>query len=264
VLISRAGSGDIEPALRVMSEAFGLEIRAPSVHTFAASAPSGSLVVARDDGRVVGTGACLGFGRTGWIGGVAVAASARGAGLGRALTDAALDALGERSTVLLLASSAGRPIYERLGFEGEGQYRVFMAGDEGARAGNFAPRALTPADRGAVLALDARVTGEDRGVAVDAALAGAVATPELSAVALRPPWPARPILARDPSAGAALLAAVIEPGMRLAVPEANVAAVDALVALGAREVEPVLRMRRGAPVAWRPRELWGVFSLFFG
>jgi hypothetical protein len=26
----------------------------------------------------------------------------------------------------------------------------------------------------------------------------------------------------------------------------------------------VLRMRRGPAVPWRPTELWGVFSLFFG
>ena len=91
-----------------------------------------------------------------------------------------------------------------------------------------------------------------------------MATPDLAAVALRPPWPARPILARDPAAGAALLAAVLEPGMRLAVPETNAPAVAALLALGCAEGATVVRMRRGAPVAWRPDELWGVFSLFFG
>ncbi|HEX6021267.1 MAG TPA: hypothetical protein VFZ00_04675, partial [Solirubrobacter sp.] len=123
-------------------------------------------------------------------------------------------------------------------------------------------RRLEPADRDAVLALDARVTGESRPLAIDAALAGGVASE--TGVALRPPWPARPILAPDPGEGAALLAAVIEPGLRLAVPEANEAAVSALLELGCRERAGVLRMRRGPAVAWRPTELWGVFSLFFG
>jgi predicted N-acetyltransferase YhbS len=263
VLIRRAAAGEIEPALHVMSEAFGLPIRAPSVHTLAASAPGGCLLVAIDSGQVAGTGACLGFGRTGWIGGVAVAPSARGAGLGRALTEAALEALGPRETVLLLASSAGRGIYERLGFEGEGLYRVFMTSERVDHSGNLEVRPLAPSDRDAVLELDRRVTGEDRTVAVDAAMAGGIATPDLSAVALRPPWRASPILARSPEAGAALLGTVLEPG-RHAVPEANTAAVDALIALGTREVAPVLRMRRGARIAWRPAELWGVFSLFFG
>ena len=43
----------------------------------------------------------------------------------------------------------------------------------------------------------------------------------------------------------------------------NRAAVQLLSLLG-REVEPVVRMRRGPAVAWRPDEVWGAFSLFFG
>jgi predicted N-acetyltransferase YhbS len=261
--IRPAGAADVEPALALMGAALGLVVQSPSVHTLVAGAPSGTLLVAERDGRLVGTGAAVGFGATGWIGGVAVAGEARGAGLGRALTEAAIAALGPRETLLLLATDAGRPIYERLGFEGEGRYRVFTA-PASAPSGGGALRALTPGDRAAVLALDARVTGEDRALAVDAGLSGGLATPDLSAVALRPPWPARPILAPDPEDGAALLAAVLEPGLRLAVPEANAVAVAALVAHGAREREGVTRMRRGAPVNWRPTELWGVFSLFFG
>ena len=190
-----------------------------------------------------------------------MAEEARGQGLGRRLTEAAIEALGPRETVLLLASAAGRAIYDRLGFEPEQLYRTFWT------HGRPVPsdiRPLTPADRDAVRALDRRVTGEDRTLAIDAALPGAVTTLDLSAVALRPPWPARPILARDPAAGAVLLGAVMAPGLRLSVPEANAAAVAALFARGATESEPVLRMRRGPAVSWRPEELWGVFSLFFG
>jgi hypothetical protein len=125
-------------------------------------------------------------------------------------------------------------------------------------------RPLQSSDRKAVAALDARVTGEDRALAIDAGLQGGVATLDLAAVALRPPWPALPILARDPYAGAVMLSAVLGPGIRVAVPEANEPAVAALLAHGASEGEPVLRMRRGPAVPWRPEELWGVFSLFFG
>ena len=258
--IRPAGPADIEPALAVISRAFGLEVRVPSVHTLVAGAREGSLLVASRDGQVIGTGACVGFGRTGWIGGVAVADEERGLGLGRALTEAALAALGPRETVLLLASDLGRSIYERLGFEAEGRYRVFMSPDDAVPSGSF--RSLGLGDREAVLALDRRITGEDRAVAVDAGLAGGLAGS--SGVALRPPWGARPILAPDPGEGAELLAGVLEPGLRLAVPESNEAAVAALVSLGCIERSGVERMRSGPAVAWRPAELWGVFSLFFG
>jgi predicted N-acetyltransferase YhbS len=260
VTIRPARPADLDPALALIGRAFGLVVKAPSVHTLAAGAGDGGLLVAETDGVIVGTGAYLSFGRTGWIGGVAVDAAARGAGLGRALTEAALAALGPHETVLLLASDLGRPIYERMGFEGEGMYRVFMSPDDAVPVGSF--RSLTPSDRDAVLALDARVTGESRALAIDAGLAGGVASS--SGVALKPPWGARPVLARDPGEGAALLAAVIEPGLRLAVPESNVAGVAALESLGCVERAGVLRMRRGPAVVWRPTELWGVFSLFFG
>src|SRR5690242_9332648 len=138
-----------------MAEAFGLPMRAPTVHTLVHSLPDGVLLVARSEGQIVGTGGAIAFGRTAWIGGIAVAPSARGGGLGRRLTEAALEWVGARETVLLLASELGRPIYDRLGFVAECRYRVFLAGP--ASAGDF-----PPAEFEAALALDARATGEDR------------------------------------------------------------------------------------------------------
>jgi predicted N-acetyltransferase YhbS len=261
--IRRATTADIDPALEVMAIAFGGSYARPNVHTLVATAPDGHLFVAERDGRVVATGVSVGFGPTGWIGGIAVLPEARGERLGQALTEAAIAALGERETLLLLASPAGLPIYERLGFQPEGAYRVFTGPPQAAPAAQPGVRAATPDDYAAIRALDALATGEDRALAVDAGLAGALVAE--GGFALRPPFPARPIVARDPAAGAALLAAVIEPGLRLAAPVANTPAVAAILAHGAEERPGgVERMRRGAPVAWRPELLWGVFSLFFG
>src|SRR4051794_2758459 len=186
-----------------MGEAFGMELRAPNVHTLVADVPDGTLLVAEEDGVLLGTAASVGFGPTGWLGGITVAPGARGRGLGRELTVAALDALGPRSTVLLLASELGRPIYERLGFVAEGSYRVFTSQVSGD--GEFEP--------GRPHALDRRVTGEDRSVVLDACSAVAYG----GAVALRPPWPALPILG-SPDGAEVLLRGLVRPGLRLAVP----------------------------------------------
>jgi predicted N-acetyltransferase YhbS len=263
VTIRLATPADYGAALQIIGDAFGLAAVAPTVHTEVNDSSYGQLLVAEVDGRIVGTGASVGFGATGWIGGIAVADDARGRGLGRALTEAAIDALGPRETYLLLASELGRPIYDRLGFVPEQLYRKFWTPDHAHPAPSDI-RPLTAADRRAVAALDARATGEERAFALDVGLEGGVATLDLAAVALRPPWPALPILARDPDAGATMLRAVLGPGIRVAVPEANEPAIDALLTHGATEGEPVLRMRRGPAVPWRPEELWGVFSLFFG
>jgi predicted N-acetyltransferase YhbS len=262
VQIRPATVADLDEFLDVMTVSFGFLNRRPSVHTWVAAQPDGHLLVAERDGRVVATGAGIGFGPTAWIGAIAVRPEARGQRLGQRMTEAVIEALGERETLLLLASPSGRPIYERMGFEPEGAYRVFFGPAHAEPALTDGVRSATDADHAGILALDALATGEDRSAVVEAGLEGALVTD--GGAGLRPPFPARPILASDPAAGRALLAAVIEPGIRLAAPQANTPAVEALIAHGCEERSGVVRMRRGAPVAWRPELLWGVFSLFFG
>ena len=261
MIIREAQPGDIEPALAAMSDAFGLQLRAPTVHTLVAASPEGHLLVAEDDGVVVGTAASVGFGPTGWLGGVTVSPHARGKGLGTQLTEAALDALGERETLLLLATPLGRPVYEKLGFEVESLYRVFASNAQRPEK-TVELRDVTPDDLEAIKALDLQATGEDRSLVLEASLEGAKATPDLKAVALRPPWPSLPIIG-DPQAATTLLTSLIEPGLRLAVPHENTNAVN-LLRLLAREQRTVARMRRGPAVDWRPDNVWGTFSLFFG
>jgi predicted N-acetyltransferase YhbS len=260
--IRRATEADIPAFLEVMSIAFGVPSRRPSVHTWAFEQPDGHLLVAERDGSVIATGSSIGFGATAWIGAIAVRPEARGERLGERMTKAAIEAVGERDTVLLLASPSGRPIYERMGFEPEGAFRVFSGPAHAKPADRDDVRPATPADHAGIRALDVLATGEDRTPAIDAALEGALVAD--GGVALRPPFAARPIIATDADAGRALLDAVLEPGIRLAAPQANVAAVEALLAHGCEERHGVERMRRGAPVTWNPELQWGVFSLFFG
>ena len=260
--IRRATADDLDAFVEVMSIAFGTVNARPTVHTWVSTQPDGHLLVAERDGRIVATGAGFGFGPTGWIGAIAVRPEARGERLGQRMTEAAIAALGPRETLMLLASPAGRPIYDRLGFEPEGPYRVFFGPAHAKPSVPDGVREATAADRGGIRMLDALATGEDRGPALDASLDGALVAD--GGFALRPPFPARPVIATDPDAGRALLTATIAPGIRLAAPHANTDAVQALLAHGCEERHGVERMRRGAPVAWRPELVWGVFSLFFG
>jgi len=260
--IRRATETDIPAFLEVMSIAFGVPNRRPSVHTWAFEQDDGHLLVAERDGRVVATGASIGFGSTAWIGAIAVRPEARGSKLGTRMTEAAIEAVGPRDTLLLLASPSGRPIYEQMGFEPEGAFRVFSGPAHAKPADRDDVRPATAADHAGIRALDVLATGEDRHAPVDSALDGAVVAD--GGVALRPPYGARPIIATDANAGRALLDAVLEPGIRLAAPQANVPAVNALLAHGCEERHGVERMRRGAPVTWNPELQWGVFSLFFG
>jgi hypothetical protein len=261
-LIRRAGPADLDGFFEVMRVGFLSVQPPPNLHTFVAGLPDGHLLVAERDGRIVGTAASVGFGATGWIGAVAVLPEARGERLGRALTEAAIAALGERESVLLLATAAGRPTYERMGFEPDGAYRAFTAPDDAAPRPAPGVREISATDGAAIRALDAEATGEDRSAVVAPALAGALVTGD--GAALRPPYLSRPVLARTAESGRALLGAVLQPGLRLAAPVANPAAIEAMVALGAIERQGVERMRLGRPVPWRPELVWNVFGLFFG
>ncbi|MGN6318734.1 GNAT family N-acetyltransferase [Trinickia sp.] len=72
--------------------------------------------VAERDSRVVGTVLCWKYGeRTSSVGMIIVSPAHQGFGIGRKLTEMALEALGARATVLH-ATPAGRPLYEKLGF----------------------------------------------------------------------------------------------------------------------------------------------------
>ena len=116
---------------------------------FAVAHPETHPFVADADGVVVGTGLVTVHGRSAWIGTVWVTPAWRSKGLGRALTQATIDAAeaaGAR-TVVLVATDVGLPLYEKLGFEVQTWYRMMgCAGSRwrGAGPGRPALRAARP------------------------------------------------------------------------------------------------------------------------
>ncbi|MBL8967135.1 MAG: GNAT family N-acetyltransferase [Spirochaetaceae bacterium] len=85
-------------------------------------------IVAEEEGRPLGTGGATMYGTTAYVGLVAVDPGAQSRGIGRALMVEVLARLAARgaSTILLDASDAGRPLYEKLGFvtdDGVGLWR---------------------------------------------------------------------------------------------------------------------------------------------
>jgi predicted N-acetyltransferase YhbS len=239
----------------------------------------GVILVAPDDqGGVCAVACCAVFAGTGWIGALGVVPEARRRRLGAALTRCAVEWLraGGAATVMLYATEAGRPIYERLGFESEGRATAWrgVAGASGwAAAGELRRRRLTEADRAAVAALDRDVTGEDRSAVLDAirpltgvGVDGAQAE-TLDGWAVASPWGAGAgVIARTPAAGLALMAAATRgpAAGTLIVPDANAAAAAALRAWRFVRLNDALRMRLGPPVAWVPDQQYGLFNLFWG
>jgi len=149
-----ASRRDVDTANRVLAEGFEAP---PEVGTFLADLTADAVLdaggsvrtfLATLGGRPVAT--ALASVHAGVVGiySVATVPEARGRGLGRAVTLAAMDEGASRgATVAVLeASEMGRPVYERLGFEETGRYRILIRNTEDAmsavRPGHVEGRAI--------------------------------------------------------------------------------------------------------------------------
>jgi GNAT superfamily N-acetyltransferase len=232
--------------------------------------PEGCFVAAWE-GEACGTTTTCVLGRVAWIAMVLVAGSARGRGIGTALLEHALAYLDGRGvpTVRLDATAAGQPLYERLGFRGE--YELARWVGEPALAGaGAAGEKYGPERQAAVAALDARVTGAERGRLLAwlarettggrVTVRGGEVTGYLFSRTGETAGQIGPGAATREADGEALLRAELERwrGRRVLVdiPRANAAATALARAAGLAEQRTFLRMCRGEAVRDRPEWLW--------
>lgn len=242
---------------------------------WAAASPRSHPFVAELGGEIVGTSVGTNNGAAGWIGAVFVAESQRGRGLGRALTQAAIDAVEAAGcrTLLLVATSAGRPLYERMGFRLDTTYHTIEAA--GATDGGTTLGGWRPEDLPSMATLDAAATGEDRRhlleafATVDSARVVRDEAGDVRAFVVRAPWGGGATVAPDSDDAVRILEArraAAGPGrtVRAGVLAENLAALDRLRALGWTEVWQAPRLIRGEPLDWRPEALWGQFNHAIG
>jgi ribosomal protein S18 acetylase RimI-like enzyme len=247
--------------------------------------------VAEAGGRVVATGVGTANGPVGWIGTIFVEPAQRGRGLGRAMTQAIIDGLDAAgcATLVLVATSEGRRLYERMGFEVQTRYRILEApglGDaddtEGAgiargpeASGTAAVRAFEPGDLARMTALDRLATGEDRAHAL-----ARLATPDTARVLAGDDGAVRAFVVRPPWGGGATVASSIEAALAVITARRRAAGPDgrvrvgilgenrrghaALARAGFRAQWSAPRMVRGAPLAWHPEMVWGQFNHAMG
>jgi ribosomal protein S18 acetylase RimI-like enzyme len=275
-------TADIEPASRaILADDWG-DRRA--WFTFAASHPRCRVFVAEGDDRaVVGTGVVTINGPVAWIGTIWVASAARGRGLGRALTEATIDAA-ERAgcrTMVLVATESGRRLYEPMGFSIQTWYVTMEAPGLAASDGGPGPRvgpvvrAFRSGDLDAMAALDRAATGEDR-----RHLLAAFAAPDTTRVVtnaddgpsgfvIRAPWGGGATIApRAEDAMAVLRARRVAAGrdrhVRAGILLENEAGATLLAADGWTEAWRAPRLSRGEPLEWQPDQIWGQFNHALG
>jgi GNAT superfamily N-acetyltransferase len=239
---------------------------------WAVGQPTVDPIVAEADGQIVGTGVGSAHGNAGWVGTIFVDPDRRRSGLGRAITQAVVESLEARGcrTLLLIATSMGRPIYERIGFSVlDEQVRFSVDGlpqDEAAVDPLIRPFAAP--DLAAIQALDRHVTGEDR-----SAILANLVTPISTVVAIDGGGAIRGFLTRAPWRGGALIAPDPDDALRLlearrratgvsgkagaGLVGRNVVGRERLRAAGWLEERGGVRMIRGEPIDWHPEGIWG-------
>src|SRR6185437_3198749 len=172
--IRRMRADDFGPVARVASAAYGRPTSIGELDRYLALQPDGWLV-AEWEGITAGLVGAIDYGPRAWAGLMAVDPPLQGRGIARALMEALLDWLDGRRcpTVVLDASVAGAPLYEKLGFvdlDLVDAYRLADPDPAPARAGSaiapFSEHHLAEA-----IALDAVAFGHDRGAMLPGFLA---------------------------------------------------------------------------------------------
>ncbi|MEW5991485.1 MAG: GNAT family N-acetyltransferase [Chloroflexota bacterium] len=267
---------DVDPASEAILRASWGDRR--TWFEFATSQPECRPVVAEIDGRLAGTGVGTLNGRVGWVGTIWVDPGHRGAGLGRALTQAVIDGLeaGGCRTLVLVATDQGLPLYERMGFELQTRYRILEAPglDPATTTPDPAVRAFTPADLAAIVDLDRTATGEDRVHAIRRFASPAAARVldidgSVRGFVIRAPWGGGATVAAETADAIRILdtrrrASGRGGRVRVGLVEENTAGLAALEAAGLTPVWSAPRLIRGNPLDWRPDWIWGQFNHAMG
>jgi predicted N-acetyltransferase YhbS len=266
---------DVEPVVAALIRADWGDRR--SYLDFATRHPETHPFVAEAANEIVGTGVLSVNGSVGWIGTIWVEPAWRRRGLGMALTQATIDTAESAScrTLLLVATDAGRPLYEKIGFEVQTWYRILEAPGLGDEPINPRIRQFEAADLPAMAELSTLATGEDRGHLLKAFASPSAANclvgddGTLGGFVVRAPWGGGSTIApRLEDAEAILHARRVGRGpehrIRAGLVVENAAGLERLLATGWTDSWGAPRLIRGDPLNWQPEAIWGQFNHALG
>lgn len=261
----------------VVDGGWGTERQFHSAFSFYASFPGSFPFVAVKDERIVGTATGNWYGRTGWVGHVFVPPEMRGFGLGRRLTETAIEQLRKLGckTISLAATELGYPLYKAMGFKRQTEYHEMRGVSLPRTTGLHPLRPMLPSDRPRLGVLDRRVSGESRGYLLPhfSGYGWCLDRDEAMGAAVLPtPWGGA-MASLLPGASEAEAMALLR-GLRtlggmggeviVYMPTENSSGLALLHAEGFEELRLVPRMVLGDPVKWTPSAVWNTFSMGLG
>jgi GNAT superfamily N-acetyltransferase len=128
--------------------------------------PHNHCLVAESENRIVGTATAMNYSNiVAWIGMVLVDKDYRGKGIAKTLVSSLLNLLKSCRSVKLDATSAGQPVYEKIGFKNEYVIHRMVKSSElihHAEESKLKPEPLQPSDIAEISLLDYAVFGAER------------------------------------------------------------------------------------------------------
>lgn len=211
-----------------------------------------------EDGRLRAMGTLIHFGTSAWVAQLITHPDAQGRGLGTAMLKFLVAEAARRgiTTVSLVATESGYPLYLKNGFRVEGEY-TFWTRPDPAPAAPEASTGLRPwSDSPGPLALDKLASGEVRSAYFEGNTADGWTAPDPGDGFYLPGVGEGVVVARTLSAGSALLHRRLDGASRSVVPVENSEATRILAGRGFGEHHRARRMVLGPSLNRHPEWLW--------
>jgi hypothetical protein len=194
---------------------------------------------------------------TGWLAHIIVHPAHRNNGVGRLITETLLNNLHKRNctTINLIATELGAPVYAKLGFETETEYLFFKDLAPDATWGMTESVVPYTSDfKQQIVAMDFRVSGEDRMFHLEQYLPGAYVYLEdgLMKGYYLPSFGEGMVVADNSNAGLGLMKFRLSVKENAAFPKDNLAASVFFHDRGYKEFKTAKRMRLGIKREWQP------------
>lgn len=213
-----------------------------------------------EGGHILGTGTVIVFGASAWFAHVIVREECRGRGLGSLMVSHLLSYCSSSaiSTVSLIATEMGFPVYKKAGFRTVSEYRIFTRRETLALPGDLPVSRFDGQFRGGLLALDFRAAGEDRSSVLERYLSDAYicAAGNTCRGFYLPSLGEGLIIADDEEAGLALMKLKYSSQCRAALPSENISGMRFLEQNGFELSGQGTRMICGQDVGWKPKMIY--------
>lgn len=211
-----------------------------------------------EDGRLRAMGTLIHFGSSAWIAQLITHPDHQGRGLGTAMLKFLIAEAGRRgiTTLSLVATESGYPLYLKNGFRVEGEYAFWTRPDPAPAEPQVSKSLLPWASPEAALALDRQASGEVRGAYFEGRTVDGWTAPHPEDGFFLPRIGEGLVVAKTLQAGAALLHRRLDGASRCVVPGENPEAAAVLAERGFGEHRRARRMVLGPGLHRRPEWLW--------